>query len=122
MKEIQNPWLLNNIATQFGLQNPCCPVIIGGSNEETASFLDDLKGSTDALFVPIVPRVGMACIVKTTVAKLVYNHVQVRRQFDVKFWICALDDFDVQRILRQKRPSKKNSMLKMLEKKLKGKK
>ncbi|PPR85153.1 hypothetical protein GOBAR_AA35539 [Gossypium barbadense] len=46
------------------------------------------------------PSYRIAGIGKTTVAKLVYNHVQLRRQFDVKFWICVSDDF-VKRILRQ---------------------
>ncbi|XVF29587.1 hypothetical protein REPUB_Repub15cG0134800 [Reevesia pubescens] len=110
---------LNKLANQFGLQQKAIDItpVFGGSIEETVSVLDDSKivgrkndvskvidllinSNADQQVVSLVPIVGMAGLGKNTLAKLVYNDVQVTRHFDVKFWICMSDDFDVKGILK----------------------
>ncbi|XP_022761326.1 putative disease resistance protein RGA3 [Durio zibethinus] len=145
---------LNNMANQFGLQqrmtNLSSHAQAGGLNEETVSFLDDSKifgrkndvlkvvdllvNTTDDEYISVVAIVGMAGIGKTTLAKQVYNDVEVKRHFDVKFWVCVSDDFDVKKICSQilghfmdnnnipVNESNKNCILKKLKKKLKRKK
>ena len=49
----------------------------------------------------VLPILGMAGLGKTTLAKLVYNHTLVKKQFDVLIWICVAENFDVKRILSE---------------------
>ncbi|WRX21620.1 NB-ARC - like 10 [Theobroma cacao] len=141
---------LNKLADQLGLQQRAIDVtsVLGASNEETVSFLDDSKivgrkddvskvvdlliNPSDGQIISVIPIVGMAGLGKTTLAKLVYNDVEVERHFDVKFWVCVSDNFDVKRILRHMLEhltdenttsfENKNSILEKFKKKLEGKK
>ncbi|KAK8364827.1 hypothetical protein V6Z12_A02G008700 [Gossypium hirsutum] len=109
---------LNKIAKDYGLQQLAIDQrIFIPSNVETVSFLDDsnivgrkndvskvvdmLLSPQDDRTVSVVPIVGMAGIGKTTLARLVYHDVDVERRFDVRFWVCVSDDFNVKRILRE---------------------
>ncbi|TYJ44802.1 hypothetical protein E1A91_A02G009200v1 [Gossypium mustelinum] len=109
---------LNKIAKDYGLQQLAIDQrIFIPSNVETVSFLDDsnivgrkndVSKVVDMLVSPredrtvsVVPIVGMAGIGKTTLARLVYHDVDVERRFDVRFWVCVSDDFNVKRILRE---------------------
>ncbi|XP_052484268.1 putative disease resistance protein RGA3 [Gossypium raimondii] len=109
---------LNKIAKDYGLQQLAVDQrIFIPSNVETVSFLDDsnivgkkndvskvadmLVSPQDDRTVSVVPIVGMAGIGKTTLARLVYHDVDVERRFDVRFWVCVSDDFNVKRILRE---------------------
>ncbi|XP_052882056.1 putative disease resistance protein RGA3 [Gossypium arboreum] len=109
---------LNKIAKDYGLQQLAIDQrIFIPSNVETVSFLDDsnivgrkndvskvvdmLVSPQDDRTVSVVPIVGMAGIGKTTLARLVYHDVDVERRFDVRFWVCVSDDFNVKRILRE---------------------
>ncbi|KAL4388793.1 hypothetical protein GQ457_09G022390 [Hibiscus cannabinus] len=102
-------------AESYRSQNPF--PVSGGSNEETISFpgvsnivgrendvskvVDLLVNPKDEQVVCVVPIGGMGGLGKTTLARLVYNEINVERHFDVKFWICVSDHFDVKRILRE---------------------
>ncbi|KAB2092140.1 hypothetical protein ES319_A02G008300v1 [Gossypium barbadense] len=116
---------LNKIAKDYGLQQLAIDQrIFIPSNVETVSFLDDsnivgrkndVSKVVDMLVSPredrtfsVVPIVGMAGIGKTTLARLLYHDwdpyptdVDVERRFDVRFWVCVSDDFNVKRILRE---------------------
>ncbi|TYH26688.1 hypothetical protein ES288_A02G008500v1 [Gossypium darwinii] len=109
---------LNKIAKDYGLQQLAIDQrIFIPSNMETVSFLDDsnivgrkndVSKVVDMLVSPredrtvsVVPIVRMAGIGKTTLARLLYHDVDVERRFDVRFWVCVSDDFNVKRILRE---------------------
>ncbi|TYI91678.1 hypothetical protein E1A91_D02G010400v1 [Gossypium mustelinum] len=78
---------LNKIAKDYG--------------KMVSKVVDMLLSPQDDRTVSVVPIVGMAGIGKTTLARLVYHDVDVERRFDVRFWVCVSDDFNVKRILRE---------------------
>ncbi|XP_040946616.1 putative disease resistance protein RGA3 [Gossypium hirsutum] len=142
---------LNNLASQFGLQQraiyPITPVpAYGGPKVETISYHDHsnivgrkhdvskvvnlLVNPKDKQVVSVVPIVGMAGLDKTTLAKLVYDDMNVKTLFDVKFWVCVSDHLDVKRILKEMLehftdnqisvPQNKNAMVEKLKQKIEG--
>ncbi|TYH20617.1 hypothetical protein ES288_A05G444400v1 [Gossypium darwinii] len=141
---------LNNLASQFGLQQRAIDHITpvtayGGPKVETISSRGDsnivgrkhdvskvvnlLVNPKDKQVVPVVPIVGMAGLGKTTLAKLVYDDLNVQRRF-VRFWVCVSDHFDVKRILKEMLehftddpisiPQNKNAMVEKLKQKIEG--
>ncbi|KAB2085697.1 hypothetical protein ES319_A05G416500v1, partial [Gossypium barbadense] len=141
---------LNNLASQFGLQQRAIDHITpvtayGGPKVETISSRGDsnivgrkhdvskvvnlLVNPKDKQVVSVVPIVGMAGLGKTTLAKLVYDDLNVQRRF-VRFWVCVSDHFDVKRILKEMLehftddpisiPQNKNAMVEKLKQKIEG--
>ncbi|KAA3464550.1 disease resistance protein RGA2-like [Gossypium australe] len=142
---------LNNKASQYGLQqraiDPITPVpAYGGPKVETISYhghsnivgrkrdvskvVNLLVNPKDKQVVSVVPIVGMAGLGKTTLAKLVYDDLNVKTLFDVKFWVCVSDHFDVKGILKEMLehftddeisiPQNKNAMVVKLKQKIEG--
>ncbi|KAA3456454.1 disease resistance protein RGA2-like [Gossypium australe] len=139
---------LNKLATDFGLQKRTTDPDpeYGRREEETSSVLtglnivgrkndvskvvDLLVNPKDEQIVSVVPIVGMAGLGKTALAKLVYNDSNVATHFDVKFWVCVSEHFDVKRILKEMLehftddqisiPQNMNAMVKKLKEKIEG--
>ncbi|KAK8357802.1 hypothetical protein V6Z12_A05G441400, partial [Gossypium hirsutum] len=131
---------LNNLASQFGLQqraiDPITPTIsyhghsnIVGRKHDVSKVVNLLVNPKDKQVVSVVPIVGMAGLGKTTLAKLVYDDLNVQRHF-VRFWVCVSDHFDVKRILKEMLehltddqisiPQNKNAMVGKLKQKIEG--
>ncbi|KAL5714823.1 hypothetical protein ACHQM5_016730 [Ranunculus cassubicifolius] len=74
--------------------------IFGRSNdkEKIVSLLlsDDINGEG----VSVIPIVGMGGLGKTTLVQLVYNDERVERHFELRMWVCVVEDFDVRNITK----------------------
>nr|XP_023929275.1 putative disease resistance protein RGA3 [Quercus suber] len=66
---------------------------IVGMGDHVSKIVDLMLNATNEQ-LSVIPIVG-----KTTLAKLVYNHELVQRNFDKTIWICVSNDFDDKKIL-----------------------
>ncbi|KHF99194.1 Putative disease resistance RGA3 [Gossypium arboreum] len=140
LKSLDN---LNKLATDFGLQKRATDpdpeygrrevetssVLTGlniiGRKNDVSKVVDLLVNPKDKQIVSVVPIVGMAGLGKTTLAQLVYNDLNVETHFDVKFWVCVSNHFDVKTILKEMLehftrdiPQNMNALIKILRKKI----
>ncbi|MBA0600800.1 hypothetical protein Gorai_003999 [Gossypium raimondii] len=103
---------------------------IVGRKHDVSKVVNLLVNPKDKQVVSVVPIVGMAGLGKTTLAKLVYDDMNVKTLFDVKFWVCVSDHLDVKRILKEMLerftdnqisvPQNKNAMVEKLKQKIEG--
>ena len=49
----------------------------------------------------IVPITGIGGLGKTIIAKLVYSDEQAVGHFQLRMWVCASDDFNVTRVIKE---------------------
>jgi hypothetical protein len=72
---------------------------IYGRGEEKEKMIQALlTNESDNLVIYAVW--GMGGLGKTTLAQLVYNDIRVERHFQVRIWVCVLDDFQITRLIR----------------------
>ncbi|KAG6671089.1 hypothetical protein I3843_Q016000 [Carya illinoinensis] len=74
-----------------------------GRDEDKKKVIDlllpsDVGGNEMGNEKCVIAIVGMGGLGKTTLAKLVYNERRVEQHFDLKIWICVLEEFDVPKI------------------------
>ncbi|XP_030940105.1 putative disease resistance protein RGA3 [Quercus lobata] len=62
--------------------------------EDSVSEIVELVTNTTSEKLSIIPRVGMAGLGKTTLAKLVYNNELVKSYFNKKIWDVEKDDYN----------------------------
>ena len=81
--------------------SPLHPCDIEGRVDDVSKIINLLISSCSQRVLSVIPIVGMAGLGKTAVAQMVYGEVKDIKLFDVTFWICVSDSFDVERILRE---------------------
>nr|XP_023873547.1 putative disease resistance protein RGA4 [Quercus suber] len=98
--------------------------VIGRENDKK-EIMERLFDDNVVANISIIPIVGIGGLGKTTLAQLVYNDENVKRNFEPKLWICISDIFDVKQIfkeiLEQLTERKHEESLEILQNKLREK-
>ncbi|XP_060670090.1 putative disease resistance protein RGA4 [Ziziphus jujuba] len=72
-----------------------------GRDDDKIAILQLLLDTKNKENVSIIPIVGIGGSGKTTFAQLVFNDEQVQKHFDLKFWVCVSDNFDVKSLVKK---------------------
>ncbi|KAK7844609.1 putative disease resistance protein rdl5, partial [Quercus suber] len=72
-----------------------------GREFDVLKILNELISSSNQQVISVLPIVGMAGLGKTTLAKVLYNHEEIKKHFDVLKWVRdMLSNFKFLRILK----------------------
>lgn len=63
--------------------------------EEKWQIVDVLLTRSTNKDLMVLPIVGMGGLGKTTFAQIIYNDPDIKKHFQLRKWVCVLDDFDV---------------------------
>ncbi|XP_047313977.1 putative disease resistance protein RGA4 [Impatiens glandulifera] len=81
--------------------------VLYGRDKEKKHIIDILLNntSTSTLSVAteqlsVLPIVGIGGLGKTTLAQMVYNNHEVSKHFDLRFWVCVSDEFDIELVIK----------------------
>ena len=74
--------------------------VLGRHDDKEAIINSMLSDGANGDEMGVIAIVGMGGIGKTTIAQLVYNDDRLNEHFDLKAWVCVLDDFDVLKITK----------------------
>ncbi|KAE8779875.1 putative disease resistance protein RGA3 [Hordeum vulgare] len=72
-----------------------------GRAEEKSYIIELIKERKSDAGLTVLPIVGIAGVGKTTLAQLVYNHQDLKSQFDLWIWIWVSSSFDETRVTRE---------------------
>uniref|UniRef100_A0A7N2M525 Disease resistance protein RGA3 n=1 Tax=Quercus lobata TaxID=97700 RepID=A0A7N2M525_QUELO len=72
-----------------------------GREDDKKEIIKLLLDANTVENVSIIPIVGIGGLGKTTLAQLIYNDEIVKNNFELKFWICLSDNFDIKHIVKQ---------------------
>uniref|UniRef100_A0A803MWE9 Disease resistance protein RGA3 n=1 Tax=Chenopodium quinoa TaxID=63459 RepID=A0A803MWE9_CHEQI len=94
-----------------------------GRDDDKKFVLDMLlaSSSTDGehaqrdKMLPVISIVGMGGMGKTTLAKLIFNDLQVEECFEMRLWVCVSDLFDIKEITEKILKSATNAKITKLE-------
>ena len=71
-----------------------------GREKDIKQIVDFLAGAASrAENLPVYPIVGQGGLGKTTLAKLIFNHKDLK-DFELKIWVCVSEDFGLERMLK----------------------
>ncbi|KAF0905533.1 hypothetical protein E2562_007330 [Oryza meyeriana var. granulata] len=63
--------------------------------EEKQHIVDLLLANATNRNLMVLPIIGMGGLGKTTFAQIIYNDPEIQKHFQLRKWVCVLDDFDV---------------------------
>nr|XP_023924485.1 putative disease resistance protein RGA3 [Quercus suber] len=86
-----------------------------GREEDKRAIIGSLLDPNVKENVSVLPIVGIGGLGKTTVAQLVFNDEEIKNHFQLKFWVCVSDNFDVKIIVEKIWECIKNEKRKDLE-------
>ena len=72
-----------------------------GREFEVVKIVNELISSSNQQVISVLPIVGMAGLGKTTLAKVLYNHEEIKKHFDVLAWVHVSGNFDVEEISKK---------------------
>ncbi|KAK4566083.1 hypothetical protein RGQ29_002323 [Quercus rubra] len=78
-----------------------------GREFDVLKILNELISSCNQQVISVLPIVGMAGLGKTTLAKVLYSHEEIKKHFDALAWVHVSENFDVEKISREIRKSLK---------------
>ncbi|XP_030940259.1 putative disease resistance RPP13-like protein 1 [Quercus lobata] len=88
-----------------------------GREFDVVKIVNELISSSNQQVISVLPIVGMVGLGKTTLAKVLYNHGEIKKHFDVLAWVHVGGNFDVEEISRKIHESLKIDLTNLEKKK-----